>query len=82
MKGSANSPTVSLTNEDFRSAETWEYAVDGPAGKAQHSLVGPCFGCRLSAFTPFPARSPHGMTGSSTKQLQQRQFHVGRLVAC
>ena len=30
MKGPADSPTVSLTGEDFRSAETWEYADDGP----------------------------------------------------
>ena len=30
MKGPADSPTVSLTGEDFRSAETGEYADDGP----------------------------------------------------
>ena len=30
MKGPADSPKVSLTGEDFRSAETWEYADDGP----------------------------------------------------
>ncbi|CAL5228884.1 g12099 [Coccomyxa viridis] len=30
MKGPADSPLVSLTGEDFRSAETWEYADDGP----------------------------------------------------
>jgi len=58
MKGSANSPTVSLTNEDFRSAETWEYAVDGPAGKAQHSFVYSCFKCRLPALTPSPCKKP------------------------
>ena len=31
MKGPADSPTISLTNENFRAAETWEYAVDAPA---------------------------------------------------
>lgn len=30
MKGPADSPRVSLTNEDFREAETWEYAVTAP----------------------------------------------------
>ena len=30
MKGPADSPKVSLTGEDFRSAETWEYADDSP----------------------------------------------------
>ena len=30
MQGPADSPLVSLTGEDFRSAETWEYADDGP----------------------------------------------------
>lgn len=36
MKGPADSPTVSLTGEDFRSAETWEYADDGPGESAAH----------------------------------------------
>ena len=31
MKGPADSPTISLTNENFRAAETWEYAVNAPA---------------------------------------------------
>ena len=39
MKGPADSPKVSLTGEDFRSAETWEYADDGPGERIMEGFA-------------------------------------------
>ena len=41
LRDAASSPTVSLENENFREAETWEYAVSMP-GEIQSQLAGLC----------------------------------------
>ena len=43
MRDAASSPTVSLENENFREAETWEYAVSMP-GEVLLRRVGLCIG--------------------------------------